>query len=196
MSAGALSVSIAARHLAREANTADESMTFEAQFRQEFAEGYDALARYLARLTGDPASAADFAQEAFVRLFARGSMPDQPRAWLVSVAHNLLRNEQTQAARRLQLLHTHAAAVAPRQIALPPDASLEAAERRQSVQRALQSLPERERQLLLLRYDGFSYREIAQALHLHEASVGTLLARAKTQFRSALGTLLQENRDA
>jgi DNA-directed RNA polymerase specialized sigma24 family protein len=41
--------------------------------------------------------------------------------------------------------------------------------------------------MLLMRYEGFSYREIATALDLHEASVGTLLARAKEQFRDALG---------
>jgi len=51
----------------------------------------------------------------------------------------------------------------------------------------LDSLPERERQMLLLRYEGFSYREVAHALAINEASVGTLLARAKTAFRDALG---------
>jgi len=43
--------------------------------------------------------------------------------------------------------------------------------------------PERERRLLLLRSEGFSYRDIAAALELNEASVGTLLARARTAFR-------------
>jgi DNA-directed RNA polymerase specialized sigma24 family protein len=41
--------------------------------------------------------------------------------------------------------------------------------------------------LLLLRAEGLSYRELADALGIAEASVGTLLARAKTQFREAVG---------
>jgi DNA-directed RNA polymerase specialized sigma24 family protein len=35
---------------------------------------------------------------------------------------------------------------------------------------------------LLLRAEGYSYRDIAAALELNEASVGTLLARAKQSF--------------
>jgi RNA polymerase sigma-70 factor (ECF subfamily) len=36
---------------------------------------------------------------------------------------------------------------------------------------------------LLLRNQGFSYEEIASALHLNPASVGTLLSRAQMAFR-------------
>jgi len=39
--------------------------------------------------------------------------------------------------------------------------------------------------MLLLRAEGYSYREIASALQLNEPSVGTLLARAKRAFREA-----------
>jgi len=166
-------------------DAASEEMTFEAAFRREFDERYAPLARYLARLVGEPESAADLAQEAFVRLFQRGSMPDDPAAWLVSVAHNLLRNERQQIARRLRLLQQRGEELAPNESGA--DATLEARELRANVRRALDALPERERQMLLLRYEGFSYREIAHALAINEASVGTLLARAKTAFRDALG---------
>ena len=46
-------------------------------------------------------------------------------------------------------------------------------------------LAERDRQMLLLRADGYAYRELAAALGLNESSVGTLLARAKRAFREA-----------
>jgi RNA polymerase sigma-70 factor (ECF subfamily) len=46
-------------------------------------------------------------------------------------------------------------------------------------------LPERDRKLLLLQAEGFSYRDIASALGLNEASVGTFLARARRAFRTA-----------
>jgi RNA polymerase sigma-70 factor (ECF subfamily) len=58
-------------------------------------------------------------------------------------------------------------------------------ESRDRVRAALDRLAERERQLLLLRAEGYAYSDIARALELNEASVGTLLARAKRAFREA-----------
>ena len=51
---------------------------------------------------------------------------------------------------------------------------------------ALDELPQREREMLILRYEGYSYREIGRILDINEASVGTLLVRAKEAFRLAL----------
>ena len=47
----------------------------------------------------------------------------------------------------------------------------------------LAALPRRQAELLLLRSDDGSYDELAAALSLNPASVGTLLARAKQAFR-------------
>jgi len=44
-------------------------------------------------------------------------------------------------------------------------------------------MPERERRMLLLQAEGYTYRDIATALRIHEASVGTLLMRARLEFR-------------
>jgi RNA polymerase sigma-70 factor (ECF subfamily) len=41
---------------------------------------------------------------------------------------------------------------------------------------------ERQAQILILRHAGLSYREIAAALGLNPASIGTLLLRAEQQF--------------
>ena len=177
----------AARADVAPSSAVSDDRSFEVAFREEFERGYPSLARYLARLTDDAAAASDLAQEAFVRLCARGSMPNDPRAWLVSVAHNLLRNEREQIRRRARILGAHGEEIAPARMAPPPDAAMESAERRAEVRRALGAIAERERRMLLLRYEGFSYREIASALGIHEASVGTLLARAKASFREALG---------
>jgi DNA-directed RNA polymerase specialized sigma24 family protein len=53
------------------------------------------------------------------------------------------------------------------------------------VRRALELLPPRDRALLLLREEGYSYRELSVALDLAEGSVGSLLSRAKSAFRGA-----------
>lgn len=159
------------------------------RFRREFTTLFDAefsrLFRYLDRSSGDPELAADLAQEAFARLYRRGALPESPVAWLVSVAMNLLRNERSKRARRIRLLTVDRARRAHSDGApLPGSGSAGDTERRR-VRAALDRLPERERSLLLLRAEGYAYRELAAALGLEEASVGTLLARAKTQFRQA-----------
>ena len=159
--------------------------TFEDDFRRLFDVQFRSLFRYLDRLSGDPALAADLAQETFVRLYRRGSMPDVPRAWLASVAGNLLRDERRNSARRLRLVGA-ALSEMRREAARPAaDDELLADERRAMVRKALDGLPPRDRQVLLLRHEGYSYREIATALDLAQSSVGTFLARAKRAFQVA-----------
>jgi RNA polymerase sigma-70 factor (ECF subfamily) len=156
-------------------------------FHDRFVELFDAhfqrLYRYLDRLSGEPELAADLAQEAFVRLYARGSLPDAPEAWLITVAMNLFRNVRSMRARRRRLLTVPRAEAV---LADPPPSPAQTAvatDARERVRAALDHLPARERQMLLLRAEGYSYRDIAAALELNEASVGTLLARAKRAFR-------------
>jgi RNA polymerase sigma factor (sigma-70 family) len=143
------------------------------------------LVRYLDRLSGDPELAADLAQEAFIKLYARGSLPDHPEAWLITVAMNQFRNVRSTSARRRRLL---TAARVESSLGdpspLPGDAA-ESADERERVRAAIDRLSDRDRQILLLRAEGYGYRELAVALDLHEASIGTFLARAKRAFRDA-----------
>jgi RNA polymerase sigma factor (sigma-70 family) len=143
------------------------------------------LARYLDRLSGDPALAADLAQEAFVRLHRRGSLPDHPEAWLITVAMNLFRNEKATSARRRDLLTVARAEASLGDPPPSPAQAAEASDSRDRVRAAINRLSERDRQVLLLRAEGYGYRELAAALHLNEASIGTFLARAKRAFRDA-----------
>jgi RNA polymerase sigma-70 factor, ECF subfamily len=161
-------------------------VSFEAAFQQVFAERFDALFRYLDRLTGDPGLAAEVAQETFVKLYQRGTMPDEVGGWLVSVANNLWRGKCRRQSRRRRLLASRPADVTMGDGLPAPDADLISDERRRLVQAALEGLPLRDRQLLLLRHSGFSYREIASALGISGASVGTLLPRASVSFWALL----------
>lgn len=143
------------------------------------------LFRYLDRLSGDPALSADLAQEAFVRLLRRGAPPDEPAAWLISVAMNLLRNAKTSESRRRRLLSVARGEATLADPSPEPGAVLDAGDVRGRVRAALARLPERDRHLLLLRAEGYRYHELATALALNVASVGVLLARAKRAFRAA-----------
>lgn len=145
---------------------------------------YASIYRYLDRLSGDPDLAADIAQEAFVRLFRRGTLPDKPDRWLVTVALNLFRNERSTAGRRARLTARHASDLRPASGPSPAE-RFDALRLQAKVRAALNGLSLRERELLLLRAEGYSYRDLASVLALNEASVGTLLARAKRAFEVA-----------
>jgi RNA polymerase sigma-70 factor (ECF subfamily) len=60
--------------------------------------------------------------------------------------------------------------------------SLMREERRARVRLVLESLKPRDAQLLLLRSNGLAYRELADAVGVAPASIGTLLARAEAEF--------------
>jgi len=170
-------------HLAARARVT--SRGFEAEFRAVFDARYEELYRLIDRYAGDAALAADATQEAFVRLYQRGALPDDVRAWLASVALNLARDERRRVARRLRLIGRRGPDETMGDAAPAPDERVLAHERGALVRRALDTLPARDRALLLLRQEGFSYRELANALGIAEPSVGTLLARAKSAFRAA-----------
>ena len=157
--------------------------SFQEQFVELFNAHFHRLYRYLDRLSGEPDLAADLAQDAFVRLYRRGSPPDVPEAWLITVATNLFRNARSQHARRLHLMTTARGEGLLSDQPPSPAQAADAAESRRRVRTAIDQLAERERRMLLLRAEGYSYRDIAIALDLNEASVGTLLARAKRAFR-------------
>lgn len=141
--------------------------------------------RVLDRMSGDAELSADLAQEAFIRLHGRGSLPDRPDAWLVTVALNLLRNAQVKRTRRLRLLTGERALGAHADPTPPPPSGVESSETASAVRVALDALPARERAMLLLQAEGYAHREIASLLDLNEASVGKLLSRARDAFRTA-----------
>jgi RNA polymerase sigma factor (sigma-70 family) len=157
--------------------------SFRDEFVELFNEHFRRLYRYLDRLCGDPELAADIAQETFIKLYERGALPDSVGAWLITVATNLFRNAHTTRARRHHLLQVVPDAKMFADRAVEPVYTPASREIGQRVRAALDRMPERERQMLLLRAEGYSYKDIAEALNLQETSVGTLLARAKRAFR-------------
>jgi RNA polymerase sigma-70 factor (ECF subfamily) len=161
---------------------------FDRNFSDLFDAHFSGLYRFLDRLSGEPELAADLAQETFLRLYRRRSLPDRPEAWLITVALNLFRNQRSMRARRRILL---TASRGERLHSDPPPAPGVGVDKhiRERVRAAIDGLSERDRALLLLRAEGFAYRDIARALDLNEGSVGTLLARAKRAFRNACGDL-------
>lgn len=166
--------------------TIEGSRSFEELFREEFENRFSSVFRYVDRLSGDPDMAADIAQEAFMRLYQRGALPIDTGSWLAVVARNLFHNARARTNRRQRLLARERDRRLTDDSIRSPEIDFEAARNREKVRSALDRLPLREREMLVLRYEGYSYREIAKILEMNPASVGTLLARAKEAFRRAL----------
>lgn len=144
------------------------------------------LVRYLTRRLGDSDLAEEVAQETFVRAMRQDAITNE-RAWLFAVATNLLRD----AARRQERERKHLTLLAAEGRESSEDADAEAdlsVERlRQSAaaRRALGALGDRDRSALLMKEEGLSYPEIAEALDLSPGSVGTTLARARRRLVEA-----------
>lgn len=162
------------------ARTDRGSLDFDAFFRRV----YPSLHRYALRMAGDADAADDIAQEAFTRLLGRSMPEDEARLWLFTVAANLFRDRARMTKRRARILST-----VPRDETSPwprPDERAERADDVARVRRALERIPERDRQMLLMRHEGFRYDEIARAVDVAPTSVGTLLARALRRFSAAM----------
>jgi len=154
-------------------------------FDQTFDELYPPLVRYCHRLTGDRDAAEDTAQEALVRLFTHAveGPPPALRAWLFKTATHLVRDRYRVEENRRRLLQENP--VEPSALE-GPERALERRADREQARRALEQLPERDREMLLMRYEGFSYKEIAEMVDVAATSVGTLLARAERRFLEVL----------
>lgn len=155
------------------------------EFDATFDEIYPRLVRYCHRLTGDRDAAEDAAQEAMVRLFTHAVTGPAPalRAWAFKTATHLVRDRYRVDENRRRLLRKHP--VTP-QGTDDPQRRMERAEDRHRARGALEALAPRDREMLLMRYEGFSYKEIAEAVDVASTSVGTLLARAERRFHQAL----------
>jgi RNA polymerase sigma-70 factor (ECF subfamily) len=142
---------------------------------------YESLVRMLYRRTGDRDGAEDLAQEVFAKALA--APPDNPRPWLFAVALNLVRDggrREVRRGRRLQLLKAEGPD-SPRN----PDEEFERAEKARAVRTALAQLREADREVLLLKAEGFDYDEIAATTGLAKGAIGTTLARARRKLVEA-----------
>lgn len=144
---------------------------------------------FAARLLGDRAEAEDVAQEAMLRMWrvAGSWRPGEAQlsSWLYRVTLNLCTDRQRKAQRRR--------ADPLDEVAEPADESANSEEallqreRVDALQDALASLPDRQRQAVVLRHiEGLSNPEIAAILEIGVEAVESLTARGKRALTTAL----------
>ena len=153
-----------------------------------FREFHQPLVRYLTRRLGDRDWAEEVAQETFLRAAGQKEILSE-RSWLFAAATNLVRDEARKDARRRRHLELLAHEEREREDTVPQVDAMESAENAAMARRALEALTERDREALLMREEGLDYNEIAAALELSVASVGTTLARARKRLVEAFEAL-------
>jgi RNA polymerase sigma-70 factor (ECF subfamily) len=158
------------------AETGDGRFDFDAVFLAY----YPRLARVIARVTGDPARAEELAVESLWKLWqSPAAHGEAAGAWLYRTAVRLGLNELRGSSRRAR--HE---GLADLPTPFPdPEQARASAEQQHQVREVLAALDARQASLLVLRTSGLSYEELAAALELNPASVGTFLSRAQQAFR-------------
>ncbi len=166
------------------------------EFQKIYRSMHPKLVRQAAFLLGDAAAAEDVAQEAFIKLHKFGLKAiDNPAAWLTKVTNNLcysyLRSEGSRR-RREERVYRQSVSQANFNIAASAESVVLDLEAWQTVRQALNQLPPRDRMVLLLKFSGYKYDQIAEAVEINRSSVGTVLARARERFKREYQQLLSE----
>ena len=163
-----------------QAERADFDSAFEATFLQQ----WDPICRTLFRLTGDWDEAEDLALETFLQLYCNPPSDETNlTGWLYRVAVN--RGLNALRGRKRRIMYEHQAGNEAIQENFPADPAGEVERKldQEKVRSALVEIRPRSAHLLVLRYSGLSYLEIAETLKISRGSVGTLLARAELEFQ-------------
>lgn len=154
-------------------------VTFEDLFKQN----YVYIVKQIVWIVKSQTIAEELAQEVFLQLYRNDwkSIEHLP-GWLIKsstyVAYKYLRSEKRHQARVDKTIQYHEV-----QHISSLDDDWIRKEEITKVQMVLSNMNERDRTILLMKFSGFQYEEIAEVLQIDISSIGTLLVRAKQKFR-------------
>ena len=153
---------------------------------------YDEIRLYAVRLTGDSAWADDLVQETYLRFLQvkEGIQPSSQRAWLYRTARNLFIDQFRRQKRTRKIQDVMKSDILPdmnQQRSSQPHHALEQEESYGEVFDAVDLLPVRQREVILLKFQqGLSYDEISQITGDTKTTIGWLLHEAITKLRKKL----------
>jgi RNA polymerase sigma-70 factor (ECF subfamily) len=148
------------------------------------------------RLLGHPEEARDAAQEVFLKLF-RKAADLQPLGQVYTLLYRIAVNHCLNQLRRRKLVRflrfspepeePDATAFDPADPSPDPAAELESRRQWQITRKAITKLPDNQRAVLVLaRFEGLSYRQIAEVLGITEGAVESRLFRAMRRIEAVL----------
>ena len=141
---------------------------------------------YCLRVLRSPEEAEDALQTTYLnacRSLNEGTRPQAASAWLLRIAQNVCLTRLRSSDRRGKVERAQDITVLEETVAAPERSDDEVL----GLVDALEGLPKRQRQAILLReWQGLSYREVARELDVTQASVETLIFRARRSLAAAL----------
>jgi RNA polymerase sigma-70 factor (ECF subfamily) len=165
------------------------------------------LLTILEHLVGNREQAEDLAQEVFLRVF-RARERYEPGAkfstWLFTIANNVASNALRSRSRRREVgvpEGGNGADSAPLQLdqlakaasSFMPTRQLDKAEQADMVRQAVAALNERQRMALLLaKFEGMSYQDIAETMGLSVQAIKSLLSRARVNLKEILTPYVEQ----
>jgi len=207
-----LSVSESSLQKASKYELLDPDVRLMLQVREGSAAAFEALVEkhqkrlvmVLEHLVSDRTQAEDLAQDVFLRVY-RARERYIPTAkfstWLYTITHNVASNSIRKSSRRkeINLVASPSGSMPVRPLDtmakdksnLMPTRLADQKEMEKVIREAIQSLGPRQRMAMLLsKYEGMSYNEIAESMELTTQAVKSLLSRARGNLKEALAPYL------
>lgn len=159
------------------------------EFEEAFSLHHRTVFRAAKSVVRDPGLAEDVTQEVFIRLYKHlDELPDMEmlKPWLIRVALNLAKNVVRGNIRANTREENYVKEVEENG-RFSVETEYEQKAELSEVNRALSKVKEPLRSCLVLKQQGLSYREIAESLSLNESSIGTFVARARSEFMRFYG---------
>ncbi|WP_228389380.1 SigE family RNA polymerase sigma factor [Cumulibacter manganitolerans] len=152
-----------------------------------YADNWHQMVRLAYLLTGSADAAEDLVQDAFLALHRAEHRLHRPEAALAYVRRAIL-NRSRSAVRHTVVARKHLHALAGEKEGPPADTRLMREAEQSRLIEALRALPDRQREVLVLRYwSGLSEAEIAGALGISAGTVKSSTSRGMTALKEALG---------
>jgi RNA polymerase sigma-70 factor (ECF subfamily) len=167
-----------------------ENIKFKAQsvsqeFDTVFAEHWTRVYNVVFRLVGDQDEAQDLALETFWQYYRKPpAKQENLNGWLYRVAVNLGYNALRARKRRSKYEIESGSQTIEKTSTPEPERMIILAEQRREVQEVLGQMKPRSAKLLVLRYSGLNYKELAAVLNMQPSSIGKTLARAQAEFEA------------
>jgi RNA polymerase sigma-70 factor (ECF subfamily) len=154
----------------------------------------------VAKMLGNASDAEDIAQQVFIRLWKsapRYQVKAKFTTFLYTIARNLVFNETKRKQRKKELSleqqEENSFTQLEDKVARCPDQEILQAELKSEVDKAIHSLPEKQRLAVILRrYENMPYEEIGDVLDLSVSAVKSQLFRARTALRESLSHYLDQ----
>lgn len=153
------------------------------EFEELFKEYYVYVVKQVMQIVKNQTIAEDLSQEVFMQLYKiNWKEIENIAGWLnksaIYVSYNYLRSEKRHKARV-----DKAGAFIEEQDIQALEETFIRKEEIKNVRNVMDKLKEQDKKLLLLRYSGLKYKEIAEILEIESANIGTMLVRAQKKFR-------------